>query len=223
MTGKPAPIIEARGVEKSFGHTPALRGATIAVAQGEILAVMGPSGSGKSTLLHCLAGILTPDEGEVWFDGSRLDTMPEGKLSDLRRVVDSNLIGCFLTTKHFAPIMIRGGGGRIIYLSSMIGVQANPGQSAYGATKAGVNILANVAHRELADRGIRTVALAPGLTDTPGMRASVDEAYVARIAAGYPGGRLGQPEDVVSFAAFLCSDAANHLSGTLLPIRPIGG
>jgi NAD(P)-dependent dehydrogenase (short-subunit alcohol dehydrogenase family) len=90
-------------------------------------------------------------------------------------------------------------------------------------SKAGVNILANVAHRELADRGIRTVALAPGLTDTPGMRASVDEAYVARIAAGYPGGRLGQPEDVVSFAAFLCSDAASHLSGTLLPIRPIGG
>jgi putative ABC transport system ATP-binding protein len=85
MTGKPAPIIEARGVEKSFGHTPALRGATIAVARGEILAVMGPSGSGKSTLLHCLAGILTPDEGEVWFDGSRLDTMPEGKRSDLRR------------------------------------------------------------------------------------------------------------------------------------------
>jgi putative ABC transport system ATP-binding protein len=85
MTGKAAPIIEARGVEKSFGHTPALRGATIAVARGEILAVMGPSGSGKSTLLHCLAGILTPDEGEVWFDGSRLDTMPEGKRSDLRR------------------------------------------------------------------------------------------------------------------------------------------
>jgi NAD(P)-dependent dehydrogenase (short-subunit alcohol dehydrogenase family) len=144
-------------------------------------------------------------------------------LTDLRRVVDSNLVGCFLTTKHFAPIMIRGGGGRIIYVSSMIGVQANAGQSTYGATKAGVNILANVAHRELADRGIRTVALAPGLTDTPGMRASVDDAYVARIAAGYPGGRLGQPEDVVSFAAFLCSDAASHLSGTLLPIRPITG
>jgi putative ABC transport system ATP-binding protein len=85
MTGKAAPIIEARGVEKSFGHTPALRGATIAVARGEILAVMGPSGSGKSTLLHCLAGILTPDDGEVWFDGSRLDTLPEGKRSDLRR------------------------------------------------------------------------------------------------------------------------------------------
>jgi putative ABC transport system ATP-binding protein len=85
MTGKPAPIIEARDVVKSFGHTPALRGATIAVAPGEILAVMGPSGSGKSTLLHCLAGILAPDEGEVWFGGRRLDTLPEAKRSDLRR------------------------------------------------------------------------------------------------------------------------------------------
>ncbi len=56
-------IIEARGVMKSFGQTPALRGATVTVEQGEILAVMGPSGSGKSTLLHCLAGILVPDEG----------------------------------------------------------------------------------------------------------------------------------------------------------------
>jgi NAD(P)-dependent dehydrogenase (short-subunit alcohol dehydrogenase family) len=144
-------------------------------------------------------------------------------VSDLRRVVDSNLIGCFLTTKHFAPIMIRGGGGRIIYVGSMVGVQAGPGGSAYGATKAGVNLLADVVHQELADQGIRTVALAPGLTDTPGMRASVDDAHIARVAGRYPGGRLGEPEDMVPFAAFLCSDAASHLSGTLLPIRPVTG
>jgi putative ABC transport system ATP-binding protein len=78
-------IIEARGVVKSFGQTPALRGATIAVAQGEILAVMGPSGSGKSTLLHCLAGILVPDDGEVWFGGQRLDNLGENRRSALRR------------------------------------------------------------------------------------------------------------------------------------------
>jgi putative ABC transport system ATP-binding protein len=78
-------IIEARGVIKSFGQTPALRGATVAVQKGEILAVMGPSGSGKSTLLHCLAGILVPDHGEVWFAGQRLDTLGENRRSDLRR------------------------------------------------------------------------------------------------------------------------------------------
>jgi putative ABC transport system ATP-binding protein len=78
-------IIEARDVVKSFGQTPALRGATLAVQPGEILAVMGPSGSGKSTLLHCLAGILVPDAGEVHFTGQRLDTLGENRRSDLRR------------------------------------------------------------------------------------------------------------------------------------------
>jgi putative ABC transport system ATP-binding protein len=57
----------------------------VAVAQGEILAVMGPSGSGKSTLLHCLAGIFPPDSGEVWYDGRRLDTLKEAERTRLRR------------------------------------------------------------------------------------------------------------------------------------------
>ena len=78
-------MIEARDVKLAFGSTPALRGANLSVAQGEIVAVMGPSGSGKSTLLHCLAGILVPDEGEVWFDGQRVDTMNEERRSTLRR------------------------------------------------------------------------------------------------------------------------------------------
>jgi NAD(P)-dependent dehydrogenase (short-subunit alcohol dehydrogenase family) len=145
------------------------------------------------------------------------------ELADLRRIIDSNLVGCFLMTKHFAPVMIRGGGGRIIYVSSIGAVHAGPGGGAYGATKAGVNLLTDAVHRELADQGIRTVAIAPGLTDTPGMREAAGEEHVARVAAAYPGGRLGQPEDLVSFAAFLCSDAASHLSGTVLTIRPYTG
>jgi putative ABC transport system ATP-binding protein len=78
-------LIEARDITKSFGQTPALRGASVAAAQGEILAVMGPSGSGKSTLLHCLAGIFPPDSGEVWYDGRRLDTLNEAERTRLRR------------------------------------------------------------------------------------------------------------------------------------------
>ena len=58
----PAKIIEARNLVKSFGETPALRGASLRIRSGEIVAVMGPSGSGKSTLLHCMAGILVPEE-----------------------------------------------------------------------------------------------------------------------------------------------------------------
>jgi putative ABC transport system ATP-binding protein len=78
-------LIEARDVRLSFGETPALRGATIEAAPGEIVAVMGPSGSGKSTLLHCLAGILVPQAGEIWFDGRRVDTLDETARSSLRR------------------------------------------------------------------------------------------------------------------------------------------
>ncbi|MFG1866566.1 ABC transporter ATP-binding protein [Micromonospora arborensis] len=78
-------VIEARDVTFSFGQTPALRGASVAVDAGEILAIMGPSGSGKSTLLHCLAGILVPDSGEILFDGARVDTMAETQRSSLRR------------------------------------------------------------------------------------------------------------------------------------------
>src|SRR6202020_1446350 len=78
-------IIQARNLVLSFGATPALRDASLTVERGEIVAVMGPSGSGKSTLLHCLAGILVPDQGEVWFGGQRLDTLSDDQRSALRR------------------------------------------------------------------------------------------------------------------------------------------
>ena len=77
--------LEGVGLRKRFGLTEALRGADIAIGDGEIVAVMGPSGSGKSTLLHCLAGILRPDEGQVVFDGRRVDTMSDRQRTMLRR------------------------------------------------------------------------------------------------------------------------------------------
>jgi len=79
------PIIEARDLVLSFGETPALRGASLSVNRGEVVAIMGPSGSGKSTLLHCLAGILAPDAGQVHFESQRLDTMREAERSKVRR------------------------------------------------------------------------------------------------------------------------------------------
>jgi putative ABC transport system ATP-binding protein len=78
-------LLGAQDVTFSFGATPALRGATVSIESGEILAVMGPSGSGKSTLLHCLAGILVPDGGAITFAGERLDTLREAERTALRR------------------------------------------------------------------------------------------------------------------------------------------
>lgn len=84
-TNESSPMLVADDLALSFGETPALRGASVSIAAGELLAVMGPSGSGKSTLLHCLAGILTPDHGAVHFDGQRVDTLDENERSTLRR------------------------------------------------------------------------------------------------------------------------------------------
>ncbi|HLL64680.1 MAG TPA: ABC transporter ATP-binding protein [Micromonosporaceae bacterium] len=78
-------IIESRAVVKSYGRTPALRGVSMAVDEGEIVAVTGPSGCGKSTLLHVLAGILRPDAGEVHYRGERIDGWSESRRSRLRR------------------------------------------------------------------------------------------------------------------------------------------
>ncbi|MEU0743820.1 ATP-binding cassette domain-containing protein [Streptomyces sp. NPDC006134] len=79
------PLLTARDLTKAHGRTQALRGASVELRAGEILAVTGASGSGKSTLLHCLAGIVRPDGGSVTYGGQRLDELPEKRLSELRR------------------------------------------------------------------------------------------------------------------------------------------
>jgi putative ABC transport system ATP-binding protein len=82
---KAPPLLAARDLTKAYGGTRALRGASVELRAGEILAVTGTSGSGKSTLLHCLSGIVRPDAGAVTYAGKRLDQLPEKRLSELRR------------------------------------------------------------------------------------------------------------------------------------------
>jgi putative ABC transport system ATP-binding protein len=79
------PLLACVDLFKRFGTTAALEGASMEVAAGEVVAVMGPSGSGKSTLLHCAAGILVPDRGEVVFDGDPIGKLPDSRRSALRR------------------------------------------------------------------------------------------------------------------------------------------
>ncbi len=84
QTAELAGFVRGEGLQLSFGPTPALRGASLAMPRGELTALMGPSGSGKSTLMHCLAGILRPDKGQVWLDGEELTRLTERRRSDVR-------------------------------------------------------------------------------------------------------------------------------------------
>lgn len=78
-------VLSGAGLVKSYGRTTVLHEASLEVRRGESVAVMGPSGSGKSTLLYCLSGVVTPDRGEVDFDGVRVDTLSDARRAELRR------------------------------------------------------------------------------------------------------------------------------------------
>ena len=78
-------IIRTDDIKKSYGETHAMRGISLEIKRGEVLAIMGPSGSGKSTLLHTLAGIIKPDSGKVYFNGSRIDNLNDRQRTMLRR------------------------------------------------------------------------------------------------------------------------------------------
>jgi putative ABC transport system ATP-binding protein len=83
--GTPDVLLQADNLHKSYGRSTALRGASLAVAPGEVVAITGPSGSGKSTLMLCAAGVLRPESGTVTFDGQDLDELSETQRSHLRR------------------------------------------------------------------------------------------------------------------------------------------
>jgi putative ABC transport system ATP-binding protein len=78
-------LLQSHRIEKAFGRTHALRGVSVEIDAGEVVAITGPSGSGKSTLLHCLSGILRPEVGEVHYDGRRVDDLDEAARTRLRR------------------------------------------------------------------------------------------------------------------------------------------
>ena len=78
-------VIRTEDIKKSYGETHAMRGISLAIKRGEVLAIMGPSGSGKSTLLHTIAGIIRPDSGKIYFNGSRIDNLNDRQRTMLRR------------------------------------------------------------------------------------------------------------------------------------------
>ena len=137
------------------------------------------------------------------------------KEEDFDRVLDTNLKGAYFCMKAAAKVMIRQRYGRIVNLSSIVGLRGNPGQTNYAASKAGLIGLSKSAAKELASRGITVNCIAPGFIDTA-MTAALPEAVKEKLLAEIPMGRFGAAEDVAATVAFLASDAAAYITGQVL-------
>jgi 3-oxoacyl-[acyl-carrier protein] reductase len=141
-----------------------------------------------------------------------LARMPD---DDWRAVIETNLSGCFYTCRAAVRGMMKRRAGSIVNVSSIVGVHGNPGQTNYGAAKAGIIGFTKSLARELGGRGVRANVVAPGYVDTRLTDVLPDEAK-GLMLTNTPLGRLGEPKDVAGAVRFLCSDEASFITGEVL-------
>jgi NAD(P)-dependent dehydrogenase (short-subunit alcohol dehydrogenase family) len=133
------------------------------------------------------------------------------------RVVDTNLTAAFRVAKRASRSMLRARWGRLVFVSSVVGLSGGPGQANYAASKAGLVGFARSLARELGSRGITSNVVAPGFADTD-MTAALTEARRAEVLASIPLGRTASADEVAAVIAFLASDAASYVTGAVVPV-----
>ncbi len=136
---------------------------------------------------------------------------------DWDTVLDSNLKGTFLMTRAALKPMVKQRSGKIVNITSVMGLIANPGQANYSASKAGLIGFTRTAAKEVASRSIQINAVAPGFIETA-MTGSMKDDLKASVLKEVPAGRLGLPDDVAQAVLFLCSPAADYITGQTLTV-----
>jgi glucose 1-dehydrogenase len=140
-------------------------------------------------------------------------------IEGIRRTLDVCLIGSFHAAQSGARQMVaQGGGGSILFISSIHAAVPAPGYLAYNTAKAGINQMSATIASELAPKGIRSNVIEPGWIDTPGERAMLSAEIIAEEGKKLPWGRVGTIEDIGRAATFLVSDAADYVTGSVLRV-----
>jgi 3-oxoacyl-[acyl-carrier protein] reductase len=169
---------------------------------------------GRIDVLVNNAGIVRDAQLVKWKDGAAASRLGDEQWD---AVMDVNLKGVFLCTRAVVPHLIRGGGGVILSAASVVGLYGNFGQTNYTASKAGVIAMTRTWARELGRHGIRVNAVAPGFIATDIVR-SMPQKVVDAMVEHTPIGRMGRPEDVAEAYAWLASDQASFVHGTVLSV-----
>ncbi|GAA3763594.1 beta-ketoacyl-ACP reductase [Plantactinospora mayteni] len=160
---------------------------------------------GPVEVLVCNAGIT---------DDTLLLRMSEEQFT---RVLDANLTGAFRCAKRASGKMLRARWGRMVFVSSVVGLSGGAGQVNYAASKAGLVGVARSITRELGSRNITANVVAPGFIDTD-MTAVLPEERKAEIRKSIPAGRMASPDEVAGVVTWLASDAAGYVSGAVVPV-----
>ena len=139
------------------------------------------------------------------------------KEDDFKQVIDTNLVGTFNVTKNVISYMMKARNGRIINISSVVGISGNAGQTNYAASKAGIIGFTKSLAKEVASRNITVNAVAPGFIDTQ-MTAVLKEDIKEEIARKIPLKRMGTPQDVANVVKFLASSDSSYITGQVIHI-----
>ena len=239
LNGKIAVVTGAsRGIGRAIALELAEKGATVIVnyngssARAEEVQQEISSGGGQAEVWQC--DVSQYDKCETFISDvikkyGRIDILVNNagitkdgllmKMSeeDFDRVIDVNLKGTFNTIRFVSRQMLKQRSGRIINMSSVVGIMGNAGQANYAASKAGVIGLTKATARELASRGITVNAIAPGFIETE-MTAVLSETVKAASTGMIPMGKFGKPEDIAKTAAFLASDDAGYITGQVIQV-----